>query len=111
VGSLILSKDVGAKKVGFNTIAQREINDASPKGNAGLERWRVRGHNLEPRPPANTKADVSETMFWIDVMSVFLTANSARRISLVNVRLVTRALYYKIFNFSGIKGGLAGFYW
>ncbi len=75
-------------------LSVKSMMHRSPKGTAGLERRRVRGDNLEPRPPASRKVDVSKRMFCADFISLFLLA-IAVGISLANGQVVTRMVDYK----------------
>jgi hypothetical protein len=54
----------------------------------------VSNHNLEPRPPADRKVDVSKRMFCTDFISPFLMA-IAMQISLANGQVVTQMVDYK----------------
>src|SRR5215510_11885191 len=51
-------------------LSVKSMMHRSPKGTAGLERRRVRGDNLEPRPPASRKVDVSKRMFCTDFIGL-----------------------------------------
>src|SRR5215813_6301248 len=62
---------LGPKRLDLKQLLRvKSMMHRSPKGTAGLERRRVRGDNLEPRPPASRKVDVSKRMFCTDFIGL-----------------------------------------
>src|SRR5215813_11424371 len=62
---------LGPKRLDLRQLLRvKSMMHRSPKGTAGLERRRVRGVNLEPRPPASRKVDVSKRMLCTDFIGL-----------------------------------------